>query len=87
MSENHTNNPGLDNTNAGYEAFLQLLTANQSRIMGFILAMVPNRSVADDILQETTLLMWEKFKNFQDGTNFTAWGISIAKNKIAVPGS
>ncbi|MCK4998392.1 MAG: sigma-70 family RNA polymerase sigma factor [Anaerohalosphaera sp.] len=50
--------------------------------MGFIRVMVPNRSVADDILQETTLLMWEKFEDFQDGTNFSAWGISIARNKI-----
>jgi RNA polymerase sigma-70 factor (ECF subfamily) len=50
--------------------------------MGYIRVMVPNHSVADDILQETTLLMWEKFENFQDGTNFSAWAISIARNKI-----
>lgn len=82
MSENHKYNPEFDSTNTDYRAYLQLLTANQSRIMGFIRVMVPNHSVADDILQETTLLMWEKFENFQDGTNFSAWGISIARNKI-----
>jgi len=82
MGENHKYKSRFDSPDTRYRAYLQLLTANQVRIMGFICVMVPNRSVADDILQETTILMWEKFENFQDGTNFAAWGIRIAKNKI-----
>lgn len=32
-------------------------------------------------MQETISSMWEHFDKYQDGTNFTAWGIAIARNK------
>ena len=35
-----------------------------------------------DILQDTTSLMWKKFDEFKDGTSFSGWGIQIAKYKI-----
>jgi len=56
--------------------------ANQKRIYAFILAMVPNQVDADDLFQETVLLMWSKFDNFVRGTSFVAWGITVAKYQI-----
>lgn len=43
--------------------------------------MIHNRSDVEDLLQETISSMWEHFDKYQDGTNFTAWGIAIARNK------
>jgi RNA polymerase sigma-70 factor (ECF subfamily) len=57
------------------------MTSNQNRIYGYILCLVPQTSDADDILQETTLLMWEKFSDYQEGTDFAAWGMAIARYK------
>lgn len=65
-----------------YKLYIRLLTANQRRIYSFIYAMVPNHPVSDDIMQETTLCMWEHFDQFKEGTNFAAWGISIARNMV-----
>jgi len=62
--------------------FLRLLMANQKRIYAFILATVPNQVDADDLFQETVLLMWSKFDSFARGTSFTAWGITVAKYQI-----
>jgi RNA polymerase sigma-70 factor (ECF subfamily) len=62
--------------------FLRLLMANQKRIYAFILATVPNHQDADDLFQETVLLMWSKFDDFQRGTSFVAWGITVAKYQI-----
>jgi len=62
--------------------FLRLLMANQKRIYAFILAMVPNQVDADDLFQETVLLMWSKFDGFTRGTSFVAWGITVAKYQI-----
>jgi RNA polymerase sigma-70 factor (ECF subfamily) len=62
--------------------FLRLLMANQKRIYAFILAMVPNQVDAEDLLQETVLLMWSKFDSFTPGTSFAAWGITVAKYQI-----
>jgi RNA polymerase sigma-70 factor (ECF subfamily) len=68
--------------NPKYALYIRLLTANQKRIYGFIYAMMPHQSVADDIMQETSLFMWEHFDDFRQGTNFSAWGISIARNLV-----
>ena len=43
--------------------------------------MVHNQSAAEDLLQETVTIMWEKFDQFEEGTNFAAWAIAIARNK------
>ncbi len=60
------------------EAFVSLLTDNQARIYSYVLSLVPNFNDADDILQETTKLMWEKFGQYKFGTDFLAWGRRIA---------
>lgn len=61
--------------------FFSLYTNIQGRLHSVIIAIVHNQTVADDLLQETAATMWEKFDKFQEGTNFSAWAIRIAKNK------
>ncbi len=58
--------------------FVSLLTASQARLYSYILSLSPNFNEADDLLQETTKLMWEKFGDFKPGTDFIAWGKRIA---------
>lgn len=53
------------------EEFTRLLVQNQKRIMGLILALVPNGPDADDILQETCAVLWRRFVEFEPGTNFS----------------
>src|SRR3982750_2445193 len=55
-----------------------LLTQHQRRIFAYIYTMVPNRTDADDILQETSLIICEKFSDFEPGTDFVAWACQIA---------
>jgi len=62
--------------------FLRLLMKNQKRIYAFILSMVPNHEDAEDLFQETILVMWSKFESFERGTSFSTWGITVAKYKI-----
>ena len=64
------------------QEFLALLMRQQRRIYGFIASLVINAADADDIMQDTVSLMWDKFDGFEPGTNFTAWGIQIARYKI-----
>ncbi len=61
--------------------FFSLYTSIQGRLHSIILVIVHNQTVADDLLQETAATLWEKFDQFQEGTNFSAWAIRIAKNK------
>ncbi|HOQ05937.1 MAG TPA: sigma-70 family RNA polymerase sigma factor [Anaerohalosphaeraceae bacterium] len=61
--------------------FFRLYTSIQNRLHSIILVIVHNPSAADDLLQETAATLWEKFDQFEEGTNFAAWAIRIAKNK------
>lgn len=62
--------------------FMSLLIPNQKQIHAFILYLVPNRTDADDILQDTLSEMWNKFQEYREGTNFVSWGLTIAKYKV-----
>ncbi len=59
--------------------FVQLLTNTQHRIYGYILSVTSNCADADDLMQETTAVMWQKFDQFKLGTDFVAWGIAVAR--------
>lgn len=62
--------------------FFQLFMASQKSFYAYILASVHNFDDANDILQETATIMWRRFEEFDQDTNFTAWGIAIAKNMV-----
>ena len=62
--------------------FMSLVVPNQRRIFAFIVGLVPNQVDAEDILQDTLAEMWTKFQDFRAGTDFAAWGVTIAKYKV-----
>jgi len=55
-----------------------LFFASQARILSFILSLVPNFDDSEDLLQEVWGIMWRKFDQYEQDTNFTAWGKKIA---------
>src|SRR6266550_2379091 len=55
-----------------------LVTRHQRQIFSYIYVLVPNRSDAEDLLQETSLVICEKFHEFREGTDFVAWACQIA---------
>jgi RNA polymerase sigma-70 factor, ECF subfamily len=59
--------------------FFQLYLQSQKRLYTYILMLVPNSSDADDILQQTSSIMWEKFDTYNPEASFGAWAVSIAK--------
>lgn len=64
------------------EYFLSLFLKNHRRIYGFIASLVPNANDAEDLMQETLMVMWRRLSEFKPDTNFAAWGIAIAQRKI-----
>jgi len=64
------------------KALVALLTQHQRRIFSYIYTLVPDRTDAEDLLQETNLIICEKFDDFQEGTDFVAWACQIAYWRI-----
>ncbi|BCX46209.1 hypothetical protein HAHE_01170 [Haloferula helveola] len=59
--------------------FSQLLIANRHRIYGFIFSLVHNHQGAEDLMQEVSMVLWRKFDQFEEGTDFAAWAMSVAR--------
>jgi RNA polymerase sigma-70 factor (ECF subfamily) len=62
--------------------FSELIAAHRSRVFGYIYAMLHNMSDAEDIYQQTTLLLWQKFDEFEPDTDFCGWALKIAYYNI-----
>ena len=63
------------------ENFFRLYNAAQRRIYAYLLMMVHNHSDAEDLLQETASVLWERFEDFDKSKSFAAWSVGIARNK------
>jgi RNA polymerase sigma-70 factor (ECF subfamily) len=61
------------------QEFLQLFTRSQRGLHAYILAYVHDPNTAADLLQETNIVLWQKFDQFESGTNFFAWAREIAR--------
>lgn len=64
------------------DEFMRLFTRHQPRLYGYILSLVPHWNDAEEVLQETSVVLWSKFSQFQPGTNFFAWACQIARLEI-----
>jgi RNA polymerase sigma-70 factor (ECF subfamily) len=61
---------------------MALMTRHQRQIFSYIYTLVPRRHDAEDLLQETSLVICEKFSQFKAGTDFVAWACQIAYWRI-----
>src|SRR4051812_41906120 len=58
--------------------FASLLRESRSRVFGYLLALVQNLSDAEDLYQQTALVLWEKFSQYEAGSEFGTWAASTA---------
>jgi RNA polymerase sigma-70 factor (ECF subfamily) len=59
-----------------------LFVQNLMPLRGYVVALLPDFSRVDDVVQETFLTVTAKAADFQPGTNFKAWLFAIARRKV-----
>jgi RNA polymerase sigma-70 factor, ECF subfamily len=59
--------------------FLELYSHNYPRLQFYLMTLLPIADDAADVLQETSLVLWQKFDTYKTGTNFFAWACKIAR--------
>jgi len=64
------------------EQFMELYGKHQIRLIHYITPLVPSLTDAEDVLQEVSKALWEKFGEFEPGTNFLAWARRIAYLRV-----
>lgn len=64
------------------EELSALLLAERKGLIGFLILLTGDRSVSDEIFQETCLEALRARETFQSGTNFAAWIRAVARIQI-----
>ena len=63
--------------------FAEYLRQNQTRLYGYLHSLVRDLNDADDLYQQTTLILWKKFAEFDRGRSFFAWACGVARFEVA----
>lgn len=75
--------PEHRHTPAGsHEEFVRLYTRHQRQIHAYIGSVLANPSDVEDVLQETSVVLWNKFGTFDRDRSFLAWARGIAHLEI-----
>jgi RNA polymerase sigma-70 factor, ECF subfamily len=61
---------------------VQLIANSQHGLFLYICGLLFSRELAEDVLQETNLVLWEKRAEYRSDTNFYAWACQIAFYKV-----
>lgn len=60
--------------------FLRQLELAYHDLYGTGLTIMGNRDDADDVMQEVCIILWQKFDEFEEGTNFKKWAYTVTFN-------
>lgn len=64
------------------EHFIQSLTESQNRLYGYIYSLMGDHHAAADVLQECNLVLWRKYGEFREGSDFIPWAFGIARFQV-----
>ncbi|MCG8587082.1 MAG: sigma-70 family RNA polymerase sigma factor [Pirellulales bacterium] len=67
---------------AAHEEFVRLFAETNHRIYAFVTTLVPHHADADDVFQQTSVVLWRKFADFDPTTDFVAWACRVAHFEV-----
>jgi RNA polymerase sigma-70 factor (ECF subfamily) len=63
--------------------FLKLFLKVQPAVRSYLLSLLRNGVDADDVFQEVSLVLWERFGDYDARFPFLNWAFGIARNHVA----
>lgn len=64
------------------DEIVQLIVKHQSALRAFLVSLMPGRPDVEDLMQETSMVIWQKRGDFELGTDFKAWMFSVARYRV-----
>ncbi len=64
------------------EEFVRRFAETNHRIYAFVSTLVPHRADADEVFQQTSIVLWRKFGEFDPATDFVAWACRVAQFEV-----
>jgi RNA polymerase sigma-70 factor (ECF subfamily) len=63
--------------------FAELVRRDQARVFGYLHSLVRNLDDADDLFQQTTVILWKKFGEYDRSRSFFSWACGVARLEAA----
>ena len=65
-----------------HHRFLRAFTMQEPAIRAYVRRFLPTRADADDVMQEVSVVLWEKFESFQPDGDFRSWAFGVARYEV-----
>jgi RNA polymerase sigma-70 factor (ECF subfamily) len=62
-----------------YERFSDLLGRSHTQLFSYLYALVHDIHDAEDLYQATSVVLWQKFQSYREGTSFFQWAKTVAR--------
>jgi RNA polymerase sigma-70 factor (ECF subfamily) len=72
----------IDAIGDGKIEFAELLRHHQTQLFGYIYSLVRDLDDADDLFQQTSLVLWDKFAQFEPAKSFINWACGVARYEV-----
>lgn len=59
--------------------FVRLLMEHEPQVRSFLRGLLPTWNDVDEVIQEASMIAWKKFDDFEQGTAFGGWLLTIAR--------
>jgi RNA polymerase sigma-70 factor (ECF subfamily) len=69
---------GMPKGTSELQDLVDLMTQYQGRLYAYVLSLLGDVDAANDVLQETNVVLWKESHQYVPGTNFKAWSFRIA---------
>ena len=64
------------------QRFTELFAQSEQALYGFVFSLLPNRTDADDVVQETLARLWEHFDQYDPARPFLPWACTFAYRQV-----
>ena len=65
-----------------HDQFVERFVRTQDRIYACVATLLPNRTDAEEVFQQTSLVLWKKWQQFDPSRDFVAWACGIAHHEV-----
>jgi RNA polymerase sigma-70 factor (ECF subfamily) len=65
-----------------HDRFVERFLRSQDRIYAYVATLLPNRADAEDVFQQTSLILWKKWQQFDLDRDFVTWACGIAHLEV-----
>ncbi len=66
-----------------HDRFVELFIRSQDRIYAYIATLLPNRADAEEVFQQTSLILWKKWQQFDPSRDFVRWACGMAHHEVS----